>query len=72
MEFVYELVVRSASTVTEWVAALNHESFDYAVENRTVVQLICRLLTGLGSIPRTFAFGELNEVLRGLRRVIRK
>src|SRR5699024_2386822 len=37
VEFVFELVARTADTATQWIASLNHEVSDDAVEDGAVV-----------------------------------
>lgn len=71
VDFVVELVARSADALAQGIAALNHEVSDDAVEDGAVVQRgLYLLFAGLWVNPGLLAGGKTNEVLHGLRGVV--
>ena len=70
MDFVVELVPRSAEALAQRVAALNHEPGDDAVKNRSGVERVRSLFAGRWISPFFVAGGETDEVRNGLGRVV--
>lgn len=72
VELILELVARAATAGAGWVAALNHEAVDDAVEDRTVVE---RALSGARSVLGLVVSGTVSqgdEVLYCLWSVVAK
>ena len=66
MELVCERISRAADAFPEWIAALNHESVDHAVEDHAVVVTASLRFGWCGVLPRLGAFGQADEVRNGL------
>ena len=60
MKLVREFVARVAASGSLRASALNHEIRNHAMEHQSVVKRLTRLL----------AFGEIGEVLHGVRRFV--
>src|SRR6266487_1626139 len=69
-EFVGKAITRPAGSVAQWIAALNHEAGDHAMERQTVVVRLLHLLVGFRIGPFLGALGEGDEVRDRLRRVL--
>src|SRR5262249_34987454 len=70
MKFIGELVAGPAGALPEWIATLNHEPVDHAMEDRAVVVRRGALLARARIGPLRGAFGESSEVRDRLRREI--
>ncbi len=71
VDFVVELVARSADAAAQGIAGLDHEVLDDAVEDGAVVQRRPRLvLAGLRVGPGLLTRGQADEVLDRLGRVV--
>src|SRR5699024_6686761 len=70
MELVGERVTRSAGTGAERATALDHEAVDDPMEPEAVVEPLRTRLARLRVAPLPRTFGETDEVVDGLRRVI--
>src|SRR5580658_2247680 len=62
---ILKAVARPAGTRAGGVATLNHEVRNHAMEDRSVVELVRRLLARGGVRPLLRALGEFNEVSYG-------
>src|SRR5699024_5120676 len=70
VELVAEVVTGAATAGAGWVAALDHETVDDAVEDGAVVE---RTLLGAGCVGGLVflgALGQADEVVHGLRGVV--
>src|SRR5205814_1849364 len=54
------------------IAALNHEVWNYTMENSAVVERVFALLARVGMSPLALAFGEFGKVGDGLRSIFLK
>src|SRR5262249_48314063 len=68
-ELVGDDVARLARAVARWVAALDHEAFDHAVERGAVVSRLAHPLAA-GRFPRTRSACEADEVRDRVGRAI--
>src|SRR5262249_30280349 len=66
--FVFELVAGAAHACALWIAALDHEVRNHAVENRAVVERVLALGPRGRMRPLALAFGKLGKVGNGLGR----
>jgi hypothetical protein len=72
VELVREFVAGPAGALPQWIAPLNHEAVDHAVEDDAVVERGLLLLARRGIRPLPSAFGEADEILDGARRFVRE
>ena len=70
-EFVRELITGAASAGTERVSTLNHEVFDDAMENGSIIKRFLFFLSGFGIGPFFRAFREAHEVFDRLGSFVR-
>src|SRR4029079_4273609 len=70
MELVSELVAGSTVALAQWIAALNHEPVDHAMEDDAVVVRLLTLLVRARVGPFPGAFRKTHEVGDGIRRLL--
>src|ERR1700686_457168 len=69
---IFKLVARTAKTRAHRVSALNHEVWDHAMKDSSVVKRILTFSARSRVRPLAFAFGKLNKVGHGLRSIFFK